>query len=161
MTKHQFLLRMKEACEVARQKGARFNEAVVTAQAALESAWGNSQLARMANNLFGIKAGPSWYGAVLELPTREWDKKRGWYAITAKWRKYPSWSECIVDYANLIARLSWFKDALNHLENADSFLKALLPSPPRKPGWATDPNYFDKVKKAGMIIEGMGGVKWV
>ena len=34
------------------------------AQAALESAWGESLLARQGQNLFGVKADPSWKGEV-------------------------------------------------------------------------------------------------
>ena len=74
MTKQEFIERMKQACIVARQKDADFNEPVVTAQGALESSWGNSGLCTKANNLFGIKAGKSWRGPTLELPTREWSK---------------------------------------------------------------------------------------
>ena len=55
MTKQEFIERMKQACIVARQKGADFNEPVVTAQGALESSWGNSGLCVKANNLFGIR----------------------------------------------------------------------------------------------------------
>lgn len=55
-----YLYRMKEACQVARMKKAKFNEAVVTAQGALESSWGTSELAKKANNLFGIKRTLGW-----------------------------------------------------------------------------------------------------
>ena len=103
MTKQEFIERMKQACIVARQKGADFNEPVVTAQGALESSWGNSRLCVKANNLFGIKEGKSWRGPTLELPTREWSKAKGWYETTAQWRVYPSWNECIVDYGRLLS----------------------------------------------------------
>ena len=35
------------------------------AQAALESGWGKSSLARDGKNLFGVKADPAWHGEVL------------------------------------------------------------------------------------------------
>lgn len=40
------------------------------AQAALESAWGESGLAKRANNLFGVKADRSWTGDVLSCRPR-------------------------------------------------------------------------------------------
>ena len=41
------------------------------AQAALESGWGESLLARQGKNLFGVKADPAWRGEVQTLTTRE------------------------------------------------------------------------------------------
>lgn len=159
MTKLEFIERMGKACNTARQKGALFNDAVVTAQAALESSWGNSGLCIKACNLFGIKAGPSWQGATLELPTREWSKQRGWYSTVARWRKYPSWNECIVDYSRIIHSLSWYRGCTTALDDADAYLQALLPAP-GKPGWATDPNYARKVRDVAREIKRLGGPKW-
>jgi len=159
MTKQEFIERMKQACIVARQKGADFNEPVVTAQGALESSWGNSGLCVKANNLFGIKAGKSWTGPTLELPTREWSKKKGWYNTTAKWRVYPSWNECIVDYSRLLARLKWYRDTFNVRHDPDRFLQAILPSD-EEPGWATDPRYAQKIRNVAREIERLGGPKW-
>jgi flagellum-specific peptidoglycan hydrolase FlgJ len=44
---------------------------VALAQAAIESGWGESGLTKKANNFGGIKAGTSWKGKVIVLPTRE------------------------------------------------------------------------------------------
>lgn len=156
-----FLEHMEKAFYWATKRGAKLNKAVVFAQAALESGWGKSLLAREANNLFGIKAGKSWRGSVLELPTWEWSANKGWYKTVARWRRYRSWQECLLDYYNLLCTLPWFQDALQNLDNADAFLKSLLPDPEKgEPGWATDPNYFQKVKKVGKIIEDLGYAKW-
>ena len=159
MTKKEFVKRMGEACQTAKLKGAAFNEPVVMAQGALESSWGNSGLAVKANNLFGTKAGASWKGPTLDLPTREWDKQRGWYNTIAKWRMYPSWNECIVDYSRLLASRSWFRAALSVTHDPDKFLTALLPAP-NKPGWATDPDYARKVRDVAREIERLGGPRW-
>ena len=164
--KELYLYRIGLACKIARQKGAIFNEAVVTAQGALESCWGLSELAKKGNNLFGIKAGKSWSGDTIEFPTREWSGEKGWYWTTAKWRKYLSWNLCIVDYSKLIASLPWFEKALDHADDAERFLKELLPGPPSKewpkgkPGWATDPMYACKLKLIALEIEDLGGVRW-
>lgn len=159
MTKLQFIERMKKACVTARQKGARVNVPVCMAQAALESNWGNSGLCTRANNLFGIKASASWRGPTLDLPTREWSKEKGWYSTTARWRKYPSWNECIVDYSQLIHSLSWYQGCTTAIDNAEAYLQALLPAP-GKPGWATDPDYARKVRNVALEIERLGGPAW-
>lgn len=142
----EFLLGVLAAARRAAAEGAPIVPAVVAAQAALESAWGNSRLARDANNLFGIKAGRSWAGEVLELPTREFDPETGWIRMLARWRKYPSWTACIADYAAILKRLSWFADAVAAAERGDAmgFLDGLLPRK-GEPGWATDPAYRSKV----------------
>ncbi|MEA4884248.1 MAG: glucosaminidase domain-containing protein [Clostridia bacterium] len=159
MTRPEFVERMSNACKVARQKGAQFNEPVVFAQAALESNWGSSGLCARANNLFGIKAGKCWSGQTLELPTREWSKAKGWYDTVAKWRVYPSWNECIVDYSRLLSRLSWYHDALSVTHDPSRFLSAILPSD-GEPGWATDPKYAQKIWNVVREIEKLGGPKW-
>jgi flagellum-specific peptidoglycan hydrolase FlgJ len=159
VTKKQFVERIHQAALVAKAKGARFNIAVVCAQSALESGWGNSGLTVKACNLFGIKAGSQYRGETITLMTREWSREKGWYKVPAKWRVYKSWGECLTDYAAMLHRLSWFRDALDHVADADAFLKALLPEP-GQPGWATDPDYFHKVRAVGYEIEKLGGPKW-
>jgi len=152
-----FIDRMREAVKWAKIRGAEFNEAVVFAQAALESNWGLSLLARAYNNLFGIKAG-SWKGKTITLPTIEYVKGQP-VPAQAKFRWYDSWQLCIVDYAEIIRTRWWYREALKYLDNADKFLDCLL-SKPGKPGWATDPSYFTKVKNVGKVIERLGGPKW-
>lgn len=156
--RNEFILKMAEAYEEALSSKIRVNQAVLFAQAAHESGWGLSRLAVKANNLFGIKAGRGWQGEILSLPTKEFIGGE-WINCVAVWRKYPSYAECILDYALIINTLSWYKGALKHLDNADQFLKAILPAP-GKPGWATDPRYFEKVKAIGKVIETLGGPEW-
>lgn len=159
MTRKQFVERMMEACRIARLKGAVFNEPVCIAQAAHESNWGRSGLTTKACNLFGIKAGAGWDKDTLELPTKEWSKDRGWYTTMARWRAYPSWNECIVDYAAVLGRLWWYQDAMAAIDDPEAFLAGLLPRD-GEPGWATDPDYADKVRAAGRAVERLGGPKW-
>lgn len=159
MTKREFVQRMMPACAGAKEAGARFNLAVCIAQSTLESSWGNSGLTVKANNLFGIKAGKDYKGQTILLPTREWSKEKGWYKTMAAWRVYPDWKACVLGYAILLHSRSWFKDALQYVDNADLFLRALLPEADQ-PGWATDPEYFHKVRAAGSLVEQLGGPKW-
>ncbi len=158
MDQKEFIMKMNDAYEQALKKEIRVNQGVLFAQAAHESCWGRSGLTLKANNLFGLKAGKGWQREILTLPTKEFIGGE-WINCMATWRKYPSYVESILDYASIINSFSWYKGALQNLDNADEFLKAILPKP-GKPGWATDPWYFEKVKTIGKMIENMGGPDW-
>ena len=148
MNRETFIRRALEAARKAREAGAPIVPEIAAAQAALESRYGRSLLARRANNLFGIKAGRTWQGPTINLLTREFDPETGWRAVVARWRKYPSWQACFEDYGRIIARLPWYADAAEAARRGDArgFLKGLLARPEvGEPGWATDPDYEAKV----------------
>lgn len=158
--KRLYLHRINLACDIAVMKNAIFNREIVKAQGALESGWGTSQLAQKYNNVFGIKAGASWTGSKVALPTWEWvNGKR--VDTVAWWRRYLSWNLCIVDYSNLLQGLPWFQNALNYLHDPDIFLREILPGPksekwPKgKPGWATDPKYIQQINRIRKEIQAL------
>lgn len=142
MNKTEFLTAALLAATQARDVGAPINPVIAAAQAALESNWGQSQLAREANNFHGVKRGSSWSGDVLELPTQEWSETRQtFYTTVAKWRKYRDWQHAFADYGDLIARVYPHAAAA-----ADDALKFLVELTARDyPKWATDPRYTEKV----------------
>lgn len=81
---------------------------VILAQAILESAWGKSELAVNANNLFGMKkslSGNTWSGSVWDgksvytKRTAEYDSNNKPYYITAQFRKYKSIEDSIEDHS--------------------------------------------------------------
>jgi flagellar protein FlgJ len=150
----EFVLNLHPHLMRAWNEGYPVNVRAMLAQAGLESGWGRSFLAREAYNYWGVKAGRRWEGDVLELPTVEFGPK-GYFRKTARWRKYGSPYEAIRDYVRIINGLSWYADALDHAEpprgdgDPIGWFKALLPNPKRnEPGWATDPDYFAKLKGA-------------
>ncbi len=160
MIKREFMRRIIQAAGVAKAQGARFNLAVLCAQAALESCWGNSGLTKRACNLFGIKASRGSTGPTVTLMTREYVPQKGWIKVPARWRVYATWAVCILDYAHLIATRPWYQDALQYLDDPDQFLAHLLPGFGDRLGWATDPNYVGKVRQCADLIEDLGGPKW-
>lgn len=142
MGRDEFLTAAFAAATAARDAGAPINPVIAAAQAALESNWGQSQLAREANNFHGVKRGSSWSGDVLELPTQEWSETRQtFYTTVAKWRKYRDWQHAFEDYGSLIQRVYPHAAAV-----ADDSLEFLVQLTTRDyPKWATDPRYTEKV----------------
>ena len=88
-----FLTRLRAF--VPRAEAAGVPGAVMVAQAAIESDWGRSGLARLGRALFGVKAGPSWPGAVYCGTTREWTSGRGYVVLPGTHRVYASYQEAV------------------------------------------------------------------
>lgn len=74
---------------------------VMIAQAAIESGWGRSGLARLGNGYFGIKARPNGTGKVYSGTTREWIPGRGYLTVAGRNRVYPSHAEAVADGCRL------------------------------------------------------------
>lgn len=113
---------------------------VCLAQAALESAWGESRLAVEGKNLFGIKAGKGWSGPVLQMPTREYIGKE-WRTVLAPWRVYPNWQASLEDHARFLLVNPRYVPALRLVDHPRQFATALQTC-----GYATDPAYADKLR---------------
>ena len=116
----------------------------LVAHAALETGWGRSEprLAdgRSSFNLFGIKAGRSWPGAVAESATTEYvdgvPRRQ-----TEKFRAYGSYAESFRDYANLLASNRRYSAVIG-VRDAAGFARGL-----QKAGFATDPEYGAKLER--------------
>lgn len=83
---------------------------ITTAQACLESAYGTSELAVNANNLFGMKATLSgnawasdWDGSTYTKETKEQDANGNESTETAAFRKYASWAASIKDHSGYLS----------------------------------------------------------
>ena len=115
---------------------------VLLAQAALESGWGAHTPRRAdgtpSHNLFGIKAGAGWDGAVAGASTLEY---RGGALVRerADFRAYDGHAQGFDDYARLIGSAR-YADAHGAGTDARAYLQAL-----QRAGYATDPAYADKV----------------
>ena len=86
----EFLNKAIPAATTASSKYGTYTS-VMLAQAAVESAWGQSGLAQSPNNnLFGIKG--SYNGQSVNMNTGEYGSN-GYYTTNAGFRKYPSYTE--------------------------------------------------------------------
>ena len=119
--------------------------AFMIAQAAHESGWGRREIRNAdgspSNNLFGIKAGPSWKGAVAEVTTTEYIDGQP-RKVTAKFRAYASAAESFADYARLMKTSPRYTGVLANATSAEGFAQGL-----QKAGYATDPAYADKLAR--------------
>lgn len=116
----------------------------LVAHSALESGWGKSEI-RSADgspsyNLFGIKAGRNWQGPSVDVSTTEYVDGVAQTSVE-KFRVYGSYAESFADYASLLRNSPRFSSVLGQRDGA-SFASALQQS-----GYATDPNYADKLSR--------------
>lgn len=137
MKPSEFIMRLTPGA-VASAKASGVLASITIAQAALESGWGESGLAKTGNNLFGIKADSRWRGQTLTMNTKEFIKGQ-WVVVPALWRKYPSWQASMEDHAAFLRRNPRYK-ACFLCTTGPAFARALAQA-----GYATDPAYADKV----------------
>jgi flagellar protein FlgJ len=117
----------------------------VLAHAALETGWGR-HLPRghdgaSSNNLFGIKAGASWTGDSVSVPTLEYDGDVARRA-QSRFRAYASPEASFEDYATLIGGDPRYAEALARGDDIAGYARALQDG-----GYATDPSYARKLEE--------------
>jgi flagellar protein FlgJ len=114
-------------------------------QAALETGWGKRVIRNRdgssSNNLFGIKAGPSWKGKVATAVTTEYVNGRP-HARVEKFRSYASHAEAFKDYAKMLSNNPRYEKVLAHGGDASTFAHGL-----QRAGYATDPQYAAKLSR--------------
>jgi flagellum-specific peptidoglycan hydrolase FlgJ len=100
---------LRQASAAARAAGHIFPD-YAACEAALESTWGQSRLAREANNLFGQKqsihgaATPGANAGVLAMPTQEFLHGR-WVTVIAQWARFTDHTACFRARMALLHRL--------------------------------------------------------
>ena len=110
---------------------------VMLAQAAVESAWGQSGLAQEPNNnLFGIKG--SYNGQSVNMNTGEYGNG-GYYTTNARFRKYPSYTESFEDNGALLRNQMGNYYSGTWVENSNNYAQATQNGLQGR--YATDPNY--------------------
>jgi len=119
--------------------------AFMIGQAAHESGWGRREIRNAdgtpSHNLFGIKAGGDWKGAVAETTTTEYVGGRAVKTV-ARFRAYASHAESFADYARLMKDSPRYQRVLAQGQDAGSFAAGL-----QRAGYATDPAYAEKLTR--------------
>jgi len=147
---------LDRAAKAAEDAGCIF-PTMAACEAALESGYGTSALARSDNNLFGMKQHKHAIYGTHNLPTREYvgiPKEQamgtpdgvldGWIQVVAGWIVYPDWPSCFKDRQDTLVRLSTvsgfehYMDALNATDSV-TYVKCVSAK------WSTDPKRAEKV----------------
>ena len=121
---------------------------IILGQAALESGWGRSRLARDHHNLFGIKAHGSRPG--VEYPTLEAGPS-GVHIVRHRFRRYPDRAESIAEHGRLLADDARYAKARRHRAEWRRFLAEMAPT------YASDPTYALNVAR---IIDRYNLARW-
>jgi flagellar protein FlgJ len=139
-----FLRRHRDAAERA-EAVTGIPAEFMLAQAAHETGWGRREIRHpdgsSSNNLFGIKAGPGWRGAVAEVMTTEFIDGQP-QKVMARFRAYASPQESFADYARMITGSPRWREVLANADSARGFAQGL-----QRGGYATDPEYADKLTR--------------
>lgn len=143
MAKDKFLGYTKN---IARREFLRtdLSGAITTAQAILESGWGQSvpvdkYTGKFSNNLFGIKGSAS-NGTVTITTTEVYNNVR--YTVDDKFRAYKSADESFRDHTELFFAKKWYTPFRKVMFNDQRGVYAI-----KRCGYATDPSYPAKLKQ--------------
>ena len=135
MTRDDFLQQATAAATAASAESG-FPAGITVAQAALESAWGQSRLSREANNYFGIKALAKYERIAMPTFEVEGGVRK---PVTAWFARFASMEECFRERDRVIATGALFAEARAAKADAEQFVRALAKH------WATDPAYAEKI----------------
>ncbi len=113
------------------------------AQAAVETGWGQHMIHKPtgenAFNLFGIKADKRWHGEKATVPTIEYENDIATQQ-KAQFRAYPSFAQSMQDYVQFVQQNPRYEAAIEQAADLKQYFEHLQQS-----GYATDPNYAQKV----------------
>ena len=138
-------MQQHEQAAAAAERASGIPATFMLAQAGHESGWGQRELRHAdgapAHNLFGIKAGATWKGAVAEVTTTEYvngEPRR----LVQRFRAYANHAESFADYASLM-KSQRYQAVREAGGDAQAFASGL-----QRAGYATDPMYAAKLSGA-------------
>lgn len=159
MTKEQFV----EKYKVAAIQGCGIHgisPLLGLAQSAVESRWGESDLAKLHNNLFGMKSTKSWEasgGKFVMMPTHEFTAdvskaavphvtrvEKGvtyyQYTIMAPFRTYDTPADCFANFGHFVTQPGYVKAGVLEAKSPEEQITCIA-----KAGYATAPDYAQKI----------------
>lgn len=133
-------------------KALGIDSTLLLAQAALETGWGQKVVKNArgsSNNLFNIKADRSWHGAKVATQTLEYHDQTP-VMEKAAFRSYPTYQDSFNDYVSFLYNNPRYTIALRQSSSDEEFIRGI-----HRAGYATDPQYADKVLRVKAQIEQM------
>lgn len=128
------------------------DSSLLLAQAALETGWGQKMVTNTrgsSNNLFNIKADKSWDGGKVATQTLEYHQGVPVQEKSA-FRAYSDYEQSFNDYVRFLNENPRYTTALRHGGNSEQFIRGI-----HQAGYATDPQYADKVLRVKEKIDQM------
>ncbi|MDC0611931.1 flagellar assembly peptidoglycan hydrolase FlgJ [Vibrio sp.] len=125
---------------------------LLLAQAALETGWGDNVIKNSlgsSNNLFNIKADKSWAGNKVATQTLEYEGATP-VLEQASFRAYNNFQDSFNDYVRFLNSNPRYANALHNSKDSNDFIRGIHDA-----GYATDPDYADKVLRVKNQIEQM------
>jgi hypothetical protein len=121
----------------------RVPASVTIAQAILESGWGRSDLARIAQNYFGARCNAGWPGPIAigcqDFPDHDCDAS-GCHAVMSAFRVFASVLDSLRDHGRTLSTTERYAPAFAYSTDPNRFAAAI-----HKAGYATDPGYTEKL----------------
>ncbi|QSP94104.1 flagellar assembly peptidoglycan hydrolase FlgJ [Marinobacter salinisoli] len=118
---------------------------LMVAQAALETGWGRYMIKgdnhQPSHNLFGIKADSRWQGEAVSITTTEYRDGLP-MKEQAAFRAYPDYESSFRDYVAFLESNPRYREVLAVADKPELFAEKL-----QEAGYATDPNYGDKIRQ--------------
>ncbi|WP_243458130.1 glycoside hydrolase family 73 protein [Sporosarcina sp. Te-1] len=137
---------------------------LICAQGILESDSGTSELARNANNLFGIKKGSGWTGETYTKRTAEQDKDGNVTYIDAAFRKYPSYEGCVIDLVHKYTHGTGWEDYNRYAAILGQTDYKLVITALKAASYATDVKYetklIEQIEKYGLTNMTRRSITW-
>ncbi len=146
-----FVTSMKPYAEKA-ANALGIDSSLLLAQAALETGWGQKMVANSrtsSNNLFNIKADKSWSGERVATQTLEYHQGVP-VQEKAAFRAYQDYEQSFNDYVRFLNENPRYTMALRHGGDPEQFIRGI-----HQAGYATDPQYADKVLRVKAKIDQM------
>jgi flagellar protein FlgJ len=117
---------------------------ITIAQAILETGWGESELARVHHNYFGITCyntdRPSTANGCVETTATECAPDGTCAPATVRFRTYATVADSLHDHSALLSQATRYATAMTHAADPDRFARDL-----KAGGYATDPVYAEKL----------------
>lgn len=137
--KRKFISQILPAAKEEQQKYGML-VSITLAQAALESDWGQSQLASRYHNLFGIKSNAE----SAQLLTTEEYLNGQWITVRARFATYNDWKQSVQEHTLLFVNgTAWDHNHYRQVINANNYQEAAQAL--QSQGYATDPGYAQKL----------------
>ncbi len=146
-----FVASMKPYADKA-AKALGVDSSLLLAQAALETGWGQKMVANSrgnSHNLFNIKADKSWSGSKVATQTLEYHQGVP-VQEKAAFRAYQDYEQSFNDYVRFLNENPRYTTALRHGGSNEEFIRGI-----HQAGYATDPQYADKVLRVKSKIDQM------